>query len=194
MFHFTDCSQKTSNSPDCAISEFNGERLTLKCCECGATAYYTAAAPDSNVEANREALLQRSIVGLKKYGVTTERKDLNLADWLQHGIEEVLDLANYLQAAKNSISDPSQNLKDLIDYKQLKSLLTDFGLHNLPVVEMAGLIKRGWFASSATMKFWDATVSADLVGLTPMQIAELARERKAQLIDYSKELGNDKSC
>lgn len=59
--------------------------------------------PDGNVEKNRQMLLERSIVGLKKYGTTTERTDLNLSDWLHHAIEEVLDLANYLQAIKTSV-------------------------------------------------------------------------------------------
>jgi hypothetical protein len=52
---------------------------------------------DRNVEAVREKLLQRSIVGLKKYGVTTERDDLSRLDWLIHAQEEAMDLANYLE-------------------------------------------------------------------------------------------------
>lgn len=58
--------------------------------------------PDQNVERNRQLLLDRSLVGLKKYGVTTERNDLTLNDWLQHLLEELLDAANYIQAAKVS--------------------------------------------------------------------------------------------
>lgn len=57
------------------------------------------ASPDSNVEKNREMLLQRSIVGLAKYGVTTDNNPLSLRAWLQHALEEALDMANYLQAA-----------------------------------------------------------------------------------------------
>ena len=55
--------------------------------------------PDSNVENNRKMLLQRSIVGLAKYGVTTDNNPLSLREWLQHALEEALDMANYLQAA-----------------------------------------------------------------------------------------------
>lgn len=36
------------------------------------------SSPDANVEAIRESLLQRSKIGLQKYGVTTERGDLTL--------------------------------------------------------------------------------------------------------------------
>ena len=53
------------------------------------------ASPDSNVEKNREMLLQRSIAGLAKYGVTTDNNPLTLRAWLQHA----LDMANYLQAS-----------------------------------------------------------------------------------------------
>lgn len=65
--------------------------------------------PDANVERNRQMLLERSVVGFKKYGVTTERTDLSLPDWLQHALEEVLDLANYLQAAKSNLEAPREN-------------------------------------------------------------------------------------
>lgn len=42
-------------------------------------------------------LRSRSALGVKKYGVTLERTDLNLRDWLQHAYEESLDHANYLK-------------------------------------------------------------------------------------------------
>lgn len=77
--------------------------------------------PDANVEKNRQMLLERSVVGLKKYGVTTERDDLTLGQWVQHAIEEALDLANYLQALKTNLEsfesvkwlDPTTNNGDI---------------------------------------------------------------------------------
>jgi hypothetical protein len=66
------------------------------------------ASPDANVEANRQMLLDRSVVGLKKYGVTTERTDLNLQQWLQHILEELLDAANYVQATKMQLKRDEQ--------------------------------------------------------------------------------------
>ena len=54
---------------------------------------------DQVVEAVREDLLQRSRLGIAKYGVTLDRTDLNLRDWLQHAYEETLDQANYLKRA-----------------------------------------------------------------------------------------------
>ena len=61
--------------------------------------------PDLNVEKNRELMLQRSIVGLAKYGVTTDNNPLSLRDLLQHALEETLDLANYLQAAISKLDE-----------------------------------------------------------------------------------------
>jgi hypothetical protein len=52
---------------------------------------------DKIVEEVREDLLQRSQTGIKKYGVTLDRNDLELVDWLQHAYEECLDQANYLK-------------------------------------------------------------------------------------------------
>jgi len=52
---------------------------------------------DKIVESVREDLLQRSQTGIRKYGVTLDRSDLSLKDWLQHAYEECLDQANYLK-------------------------------------------------------------------------------------------------
>lgn len=54
---------------------------------------------DPVVEAVRADLLQRSAKGIAKYGVTLDRRDLSLRDWLQHAYEETLDQANYLKCA-----------------------------------------------------------------------------------------------
>lgn len=54
---------------------------------------------DKVVEAVRRDLLNRSETGIKKYGTSLEREDLNLRDWLQHAYEECLDQANYLKRA-----------------------------------------------------------------------------------------------
>jgi hypothetical protein len=64
---------------------------------------HSSASPDPVVEANREMLLQRSVVGLKKYGVTLEDGGLSLRERLHHALEEALDLSNYMQAAIRAI-------------------------------------------------------------------------------------------
>jgi len=57
--------------------------------------------------AERSALLQsviadldaREATGKAKYGTTMDRTDLTHVQWLQHALEETLDLALYLKAA-----------------------------------------------------------------------------------------------
>lgn len=53
---------------------------------------------DRVVEANRALLLQRSQVGLRKYGVGLDTARLSRRQHLQHLLEELLDAANYIQA------------------------------------------------------------------------------------------------
>lgn len=43
------------------------------------------------------AILQRAACGLAKYGVTVERHDLSIVDWLRHLQEELLDAAVYVE-------------------------------------------------------------------------------------------------
>lgn len=59
--------------------------------------------PDINVESVRNQLLERSQVGLDKYGTTTERDDIDLAGWLQHLQEELLDAAVYIERIKREL-------------------------------------------------------------------------------------------
>ena len=54
---------------------------------------------DRNVEAVRQLLLDRSEVGIKKYGTTTDRNDLSLYQWLNHALMESLDHCVYLKRA-----------------------------------------------------------------------------------------------
>jgi hypothetical protein len=62
--------------------------------------HYPLNSPDSNVEAIRESLLQRSVRGLDKYGVTTNQTDLSMLQWLTHLQEELLDAAVYIEKLK----------------------------------------------------------------------------------------------
>lgn len=54
---------------------------------------------DKIVESVRNDLKQRSELGIEKYGVTLDRKDIDLKGWLQHAYEETLDKALYLKRA-----------------------------------------------------------------------------------------------
>jgi len=58
---------------------------------------------DKNVEAIRQSLLERMQRGYAKYGVTTERTDIDLLGWLQHLQEELLDAAVYVERLKDEL-------------------------------------------------------------------------------------------
>jgi hypothetical protein len=58
---------------------------------------------DKNVENIREMLYNRMKTGYQKYGVTTERTDIDLMGWLQHLQEELLDAAVYIERLKKDI-------------------------------------------------------------------------------------------
>lgn len=58
---------------------------------------------DKNVDAVCQMLQDRSWVGYKKYGCTTERQDIDLLGWLQHAQEEALDFAVYLERIKQEL-------------------------------------------------------------------------------------------
>ena len=63
----------------------------------------TAPGTDKNVENVVEQLRWRSEKGLLKYGVTTERKDLSVIEWLQHLQEELMDASVYIEKLKREI-------------------------------------------------------------------------------------------
>lgn len=56
-----------------------------------------------------EDIQRRAELGLKKYGVTLERTDIDLRGWLQHAYEEVLDQACYLKRAMIELENQNDN-------------------------------------------------------------------------------------
>lgn len=63
---------------------------------------------DPNVEKVREMLYNRMETGYRKYGVTTERTDIDLMGWLQHLQEELLDAAVYIERLKKEVNDETK--------------------------------------------------------------------------------------
>ena len=55
---------------------------------------------DPNVTAVVQRMLNRAHFGLIKYGVTTERTDIDLKGWLQHLQEELMDATIYIERIK----------------------------------------------------------------------------------------------
>jgi hypothetical protein len=60
---------------------------------------------DTIVESVIEQFKERSNVGIKKYGVTLDREDLNALEWLQHLQEELMDATLYVQKLKEKLND-----------------------------------------------------------------------------------------
>ena len=55
---------------------------------------------DPIVESVVSELRVRSALGVNKYGVTLARDDLSLEQWVQHALEECMDMALYLKRIK----------------------------------------------------------------------------------------------
>ena len=60
---------------------------------------------DSIVESVVALLRKRSEVGTEKYGVTLDRDDLTLGDWLEHSVLEGLDDTLYKMKALRTVRE-----------------------------------------------------------------------------------------
>ena len=58
---------------------------------------------DSIVESVLDKFKERSKEGIKKYGVTLDRKDLNPLEWLTHLQEELMDATLYIEKLKKEL-------------------------------------------------------------------------------------------
>jgi len=59
---------------------------------------------DNNLYRVIDKLVERSLVGQRKYGTTLTRTDLSQQDWIRHAQEEAMDLANYLEVLIVNVS------------------------------------------------------------------------------------------
>jgi len=62
---------------------------------------------DKNVQGVINQLESRCEIGYNKYGITTERNDLDLLQWLQHLQEELMDAAVYIERIKSEVKTES---------------------------------------------------------------------------------------
>ena len=56
---------------------------------------------DKIVEIVKERFTQRSEQGIRKYGTTLERRDLDWLDWITHLQEELMDAVLYIERLKD---------------------------------------------------------------------------------------------
>lgn len=102
--------------------------------------------PDTNVEAVRERMRQRAEFGLTKYGVTTERGDLTMLEWIQHAQDEAMDLCVYLERIKKEFENFSRDrckkcyveMKSGIALENTVVGLPDFSSDKAPCTVSAG--------------------------------------------------------
>lgn len=61
-----------------------------------------------------EEIQERAAKGLTKYGVSMERGDLGVHEWLQHLLEELLDAAVYVKRLQKEYAEMEKDLDKVI--------------------------------------------------------------------------------
>ena len=67
---------------------------------------------DKYVQSVKEKFEERSQTGIRKYSTTLEREDLNIADWLTHLQEELMDATLYVERLKASYAEENLSRGD----------------------------------------------------------------------------------
>lgn len=67
------------------------------------------SSPDKNVNEICGEFVDRSLHGFNKYGVTTERTDLDFDQWLQHLKEELMDAVVYVHRVQKERENGSND-------------------------------------------------------------------------------------
>jgi len=70
----------------------------------------TVRKTDTIVDGVIDKLIDRALVGKRKYGVTLERNDLSLSEWLTHLQEELMDAANYIERIKKVVDGEKRSV------------------------------------------------------------------------------------
>lgn len=78
---------------------------------------------DRNVDNVCKMLQDRAWTGLRKYGVTTERTDIDVVGWLQHLQEELCDAAVYIERLKGEYVQGNTKERQLPWQQQVVDLL-----------------------------------------------------------------------
>lgn len=74
---------------------------------------------DSIVESIINQYQQRAEFGAKKYGVTMDREDLTIQDWILHAKQEAMDFTLYLEKLSQEIEHKENIIDNLV--KVIKS-------------------------------------------------------------------------
>ena len=65
--------------------------------------------PDSIVQSIINKFTERARMGKEKYGVTLDRNDLEIVDWITHAQDEHMDAILYLEKLKTIFKDDNRN-------------------------------------------------------------------------------------
>ncbi len=79
----------------------------------------TMLTKDSVVNSVISQFVERSRIGLEKYGTTLDRTDLSLLDWVQHAQEEMMDGILYLEKIKRMIIE-SKTATETMEEKEME--------------------------------------------------------------------------
>ena len=66
---------------------------------------------DNNVNEICLEYMKRADHGFNKYGVTTERTDLDLMQWIQHLKEELMDATVYIHRIQKELKEKQDDFK-----------------------------------------------------------------------------------
>lgn len=73
-----------------------------------------------------EEIQDRAAKGLAKYGVSMERGDLDIHEWLQHLLEELLDAAVYVKRLQKEYAEMTENLDEVLALtEEIKEKMND---------------------------------------------------------------------
>ena len=72
---------------------------------------FKVTGPDPNVNEICNEFELRACHGFDKYGVTTERTDLDLMQWIQHLKEELMDAVVYIHRIQKELKEKQDDLK-----------------------------------------------------------------------------------
>lgn len=75
------------------------------------TVKFEMSVEDNNVNELCLEYMRRAEHGFRKYGVTTERTDLDLMQWIQHLKEELMDATVYIHRIQKELRAKHDDLK-----------------------------------------------------------------------------------
>jgi len=114
------------------------------------------APDDSTTERLVDQLRERHWHGLKKYGTTLDRTDLDVPQWIQHLREELLDGLGYLQRIEDNLA-----VKSKVSFQDIASI---------------GLPDHDRMASKLTATAFKLGAAQGELSATKARIAELEKQ------------------